>query len=322
MMQQSLSNNLPAKRPPRVLFLGMEGAFSSPSLTALLESGIDVCAVVVPATPLPDQKAPVVRRRERPRVARTMLPLVNSSLHSSIVQIAWRRQIPVWEVQRLADPEVVAILAAYAPDIICVSCFSLLIPRAILELPHLGCLNVHPSLLPANRGPIPLFWTFREGQNTTGVTIHLMDEKMDTGDILVQHAIPVPDGINYDLLEAQCASLGGTLLARTVQELYEGRATRTPQNEIESSYQTFPTNDDFVIDVAEWSARHVYNFIRGVGHWDNAITLRLAGKTFLCYAAHSYRHNGEEEEPEKKYYQVGKGEWMVHCKMGWVHINV
>ena len=243
-----------------------------------------------------------------------MLPLINSSLHSSIVQIAQRQQIPVWDVLRLTSPESVVALAAYSPDILCVSCFSLLIPRAILDLPRLGSLNVHPSLLPANRGPVPLFWTFREGDETTGATIHLMDEKMDTGDILAQQVIPVPDGINHDQLEAQCASVGGTLLARAVWDLYEGRTIRVPQDETESSYHSFPSENDFVVDVAEWSARHVYNFIRGVGHWDNPIILRVNDETFICRDVISYSQEAIEKATEN-------GERIIHCKVGSVCIK-
>ena len=177
------------RRPPRVLFLGMPGNFSWPSLRALLDGGIDVCAVVLPASPRPGPDRPYhppITRREQLRSTRSMLPLLNSSLHGGIVQLAWERQIPVWEVSRMSDPATVSTLAAYQPDLICVACFSLRIASSILDIPRLGSLNVHPSLLPAHRGPVPLFWAFRQGLQQTGVTIHLMDEGMDTGDILAQ----------------------------------------------------------------------------------------------------------------------------------------
>ncbi len=199
-----MSNITSARRPPRALFFGMQGNFSAPVLIALLNGGIEVAAVIVPASPIPGSRPPAIKRLERPHIVRTMLPLASSSLHSSIVQTAWIREIPVWEIHRLANPETVATLTAYQPDVICVACFSLLIPRVIIDLPPLGCLNVHPALLPANRGPVPLFWTFREGHETTGVTIHFMDEHMDSGDILAQESLQVPDGISYDHLESQC----------------------------------------------------------------------------------------------------------------------
>src|SRR5947209_5334753 len=212
-----------SERRPRVLFFGMQSNFSIPSLTALLESGVEVCAVVLPASPVPGLESRAIRRREQNRASRTMLPLVNRPLQPSLIQLAQARRIPAWEVTNLSVAKTVSTLVSYQSDVICVACFSLRIPRVIIDLPRLGCLNVHPSLLPANRGPVPLFWTFREGCEVTGVTIHLMDEGMDSGDILAQEVIEVPDGISYAELESQCAIQGGTLLAHTVWDLYEGR---------------------------------------------------------------------------------------------------
>src|SRR5437763_988326 len=270
-----------SERRPHVLFFGMQSNFSIPALTALLESGVEVCAVVLPASSVPGLEPPAIRRREQSRASRTVLPLVNMSLQPSLIQLAQARQIPIWEVASLSDAETVSILAAYQPDIICVVCFSLRIPRVIIDLPRLGCLNVHPSLLPTNRGPVPLFWTFREGCEVTGVTIHLMDEGMDSGDILAQEVIRVPDGISYAELESQCAIRGGTVLAHTVWDLYEGRAIHVKQDETKSSYHSFPSDEDFVVHAEEWNARRVYNFIRGMGHWDKPIELVVGSELLL-----------------------------------------
>jgi len=317
-MQSAMSNNGSPQRPPRVLFFGMEGAFAFPSLATLLASGVEVCAVIVPASPRPDRHVVPIQRREAPRVLRSTLPLVNSSLHTSIVQLAWQKRLPVWEVSRLGHAETVAILAAYEPDMICVACFSQRIPLQILSLPRLGCLNVHPSLLPANRGPVPLFWTFREGHTVTGVTIHFMEEQMDSGDILAQKSVVVPDGISYNQLEQNCASEGGALLARCVWDLYTGDATPHPQIEENSSYHSFPADEDFVIDVTQWDARHIYNFICGVGEWDEPITLRIDEETILCRHAISYSF--DNLDGEQPYYQSDEG-LMIRCKTGWVCVE-
>ncbi|MBV9615042.1 MAG: hypothetical protein JO031_06290, partial [Ktedonobacteraceae bacterium] len=106
-----MSNIVSKQHSPRALFFGMQGNFSAPFLTALLDSGIEVAAVVIPASPLPGTSLPAIQRRERPRSPRTILPIANSSLHSSILQTAWARGLPVWEVQRLADTETLATLA-------------------------------------------------------------------------------------------------------------------------------------------------------------------------------------------------------------------
>src|SRR5579884_1196009 len=248
-MERSMSNAVSLAKAPRVLFFGMQGNFSYPPLQALLDSGIEVCAVIIPTTQTPGIELPAIRKHEQPRGARTMLPLLHSSLHTSILQLASQHNIAVWEVHRLLNPQTISILADYQADIICVACYPQRIPRAILNLPRLGCLNVHPSLLPANRGPVPLFWAFREGCQQTGVTIHFMDEGIDTGDILAQEPIDVTSGISYTQLELQCAALGGKLLARSVWDIYKGIAAPVPQDEARSSYHPFPSEEDFVVDV-------------------------------------------------------------------------
>jgi methionyl-tRNA formyltransferase len=312
-----------SQQRPRVLFLSMQSNFSLPSLTALLESDIEVCAVVLPASPVPGLKPLAIRRREQIRAARTMLPLVNTFLQSSLIQVAQARQIPVWEVNSLSDAETVSTLATYQPDIICVSCFSLRIPHVIIDLPRLGCLNVHPSLLPANRGPVPLFWTFREGSEVTGVTIHLMDEGMDSGDILAQEVIEVPDGMSYAELESQCAIRGGVLLAHTVWDLYEGRAIRAKQDETKSSYHSFPSDEDFVVHAEEWNARRIYNFISGVGRWDRPIELVVGSSSFLVRKAASYSLENTDGSPASE--NMDKIVWVdgtvrVGCKVGWCNV--
>ena len=255
---------------------------------------------------------------------RTVLPLANASLHSSILQTAWAHELPVWEVQRLADPETLATLAAYQPDVICVACFSLRIPRVLIDLPRLGCLNVHPSLLPANRGPVPLFWTFREGVENTGVTIHMIDEGMDSGDILAQEPIAISDGISYDALEAQCIQQGKILLAQTVWNLSTGHATRTPQDNTKSSYYPFPSDEDFSISAEDWSAQHVYNFIRGVRSWENPIVLRNGEKTYRVDDALAYKQEEMGSKPLIESTHISDLDmstvW-IHCRVGKVQIK-
>ncbi|HYL43925.1 MAG TPA: hypothetical protein VEU97_11100, partial [Ktedonobacteraceae bacterium] len=113
------------KHPPRVLFLGMQGNFSVPPLHALLQNGVEICAIVIPAASKPGSEQVPILRKDPPRLDRSMLPMLNSSLQNNIVQLAWQHQFPIWEVTRMSDPSVVTTLASYRPDIICVACFSL-----------------------------------------------------------------------------------------------------------------------------------------------------------------------------------------------------
>lgn len=314
-----MSNTVQTARPPRVLFLGMQGNFSYPPLRALVDAGIEVCAVVIPAATGPMQDQPAIKRREQPQMSRSMLPVLQSSLHASLLQLAWERQIPVWEVHRMNDPETINVFVGYQADVICVACFTKRIPRAILDIPRFGCLNVHPSLLPANRGPEPLFWTFREGNQLTGVTIHLMDEGMDAGPIVAQEVVEVPDGISYGQVEAQCAELGGRLLACSVWDLYKGVAVPVVQDESKSSYHGFPSDDDFVVPVSEWSSRHVYNFICGVTSWGIPITLRVGNRSILVEEAISYSHEDIDSSNNMNSLS-GEGIW-VKCQWGGVKVR-
>ena len=106
------------------------------------------------------------------------MPLLATQSDQNIVALATERNIPVWEVGDLRASATRETLAGYAPDALCVACFARKLPASLLALPRLGALNVHPSLLPDNRGPDPLFWTFWRGDEATGVTIHLMDERL------------------------------------------------------------------------------------------------------------------------------------------------
>ena len=309
------------ERPPRVIFLGMRSNFSLPSLRALLAAGVEVCAVVMPA-PEGKENTQALTRREPPSRRRTLLPVNQSSLHTSLPQMAWDRNIPLWEVSRLDDPAVVELFSSYKPDLICVACFSRYIPRVILSIPRLGSLNVHPSLLPDNRGPEPLFWTFRLGHERSGVTVHLMDEGLDTGDIVAQEAIELPDGITYAELETQTAELGGELLVRAVWDLAHGQAERRPQDESQSCYYPSPSplngREDFVIYPEQWDARHVYNFICGVKDWGEPLTLVADAELTLNVEdvlVYSYKPN------DLRLLTSERDAWPVRCKRGKVVIK-
>lgn len=298
---------------PRVLFFGMQGRFSYAPLRALLDAAIPVCAVVIPTQQSFEVVLPAIQKQELLPLSRSILPVLNSAINSSILDLARERNITVWKVRQLSSPDTIKALKLYQPDMICVACFSKRIPRDILDIPRFGCLNVHPSLLPANRGPEPLFWAFREGSAQTGVTIHLIDEGLDTGAIVSQEAIDIPDGITYSELEEQSAQLGGKLLARSVWDLYNQEAVLLRQDETKSSYHPFPCDDDFVVPVAGWSARHAYNFICGVESWGIPILLLIDNKSIHIKKAISYSLEAIEQNSSE-------GFW-VRCKQGSVLVK-
>jgi methionyl-tRNA formyltransferase len=307
-----MSNN----QRPRVVFFGMRGTFSLAPLAALLAAGQDVRTVVIPAdASTPPGALPALRPTPVAPVAR--LPVLAPYLARTIVHIAWEHAIPVLEIGRVGDPPTLDALAEYRPDVIAVACFNQKLPPAILALPPLGCLNVHPSLLPANRGPEPLFWTFRRGDALTGVTVHLMDEGLDSGDIIMQESLAVPDGITGEDLERRAAILGGELLARAIPALATGAATRTPQRPELASVYPYPSAADFVV-TPERPARWAFNFLRGAAYWGGPLAIHVSKERFPVTMALDYAPDALLPAP---YRQDGSDLW-VQCQPGVLHVRL
>ena len=280
----------------------MTGQFSGPPLEKLLAAGVNIGAVIVPA-PQPAGESLPQRVEPMPQPA-TGLPLINPHGERNIIHLAWSRSIPVWEVGSLTDRRTHTLLAGLQPDLIVVACFPYIFPPELLQLPTYGCLNLHPSLLPAYRGPAPLFWIARNDERTTGVTLHLLDEKVDSGDIVAQHSFERPDGISGVELEQRCAQVGADLLLAAVRQLEQGRPlTRRQQLEAEATYQPWPCEDDFIIPI-DWSARRAFNFLRGAEAWP--LVIEVGEAQFAIQAALSY---SVDQTLDKPYVLLGNELW-------------
>ncbi len=267
----------------RVVYFGMLGDFSQRPLQALLAAGVSVVAVCLPAA----ARWPEIKRVE-PVTAVSQLPLRNHFAATTIVSLAWQQGIPVYEIGDLRASAARARLADLRPEVACVACFDRRIPASVLSIPQHGFLNVHPSLLPDFRGPAPLFWTFREGISETGVTVHVMDEGLDTGDIALQAPLTLPEGISGAAADALLADAGGKLLVEALARLQDGTLIRQPQVGNGRLAPT-PQPADFHIPTS-WSARRAFNFMRGAADWGRPFTLlageeRVAAQTAVAYAA-------------------------------------
>ncbi len=279
----------------RVVFCGMLGQFSIPPLHALLDAGYDVCAVIVPA---PRVTAPDIAEL-KPVSMPSLLPVVNPHLQQNIVKIAWERAIPVFEVRRLRSSATLNMLRSLTPDVGCVACFSRVLPPSLLELPRYGFFNVHPSLLPAYRGPAPLFWTFRDDA-TQGVSIHVMDEHLDTGTVVAQAPVTLPDGITGVAADQQLATRGGQLLTSVLAAIQDGTLVPVPQSQ-SVPLAPWPTADDFTVS-PNWAARRIFNFMRATVDWAQPYPVAIAGQRFLLASALSY---AADETLTKPYQQLG-----------------
>jgi Methionyl-tRNA formyltransferase len=328
---------------PRVVFFGMECRFSSLVLATLLGSGIEVCAVVMPTSgsdlyvkgsPLSAAPADLFQLPAA-HLSGGLLPMApvgQMGVPTSLAQLARRRHIPVWYVHKLAAPVTLATLKAYQPDLICVGCFSSILPPTLLALPRLGCVNVHPSLLPALRGPQPIFWTLYEGHRLTGTTVHVMTPQLDRGAILAQESFVIPDGMRATVLDERCARLGGRLLVQVVFELIQGQAHPQAQDETQSSYRSYPQAEDYVVRVQEWAARRLYNFICGVADESSPVVLLLpttdtpaSERRIVVCDALAY-DNKDWLLPEGIALRgairgEAENEWVVGCQQGWVRVR-
>ncbi|MAT99980.1 MAG: hypothetical protein CL608_22800 [Anaerolineaceae bacterium] len=265
----------------RVLFFGMLGTLTRLPLAALLAADVELCGLVLPAEIVPPfqlvgngrSSSPITAIRHEPPMPNLLpTPQVTSPL-----ALAAANNVPAFAVQQLAASETVKVLTELQPDVICVSCFPRRLPPAILNLPPISCLNVHPSLLPRFRGPAPLFWALRAGVAETGVTIHFMDENFDTGDVALQWPFPLPDGATHAELETSLAQLGGKLLVEALQKLAAGSLLRQPQPSGFSS-DPWPRDADFALDTS-WSAQRAFNFMRGTGNWERPYFVQVQEKT-------------------------------------------
>lgn len=258
----------------RLIYFGMAGILSLAPLQALLEGGYDIRAVVVPAT-----RAKTAIRQLQPDPSPSQLPMASAFVERDVIRLAWEAGIPVFEAGDLRTDAVQQQITDIAPALACVSCFSRRIPARLLALPRHGFLNVHPSLLPHYRGPFPLFWQLREGIRQSGVTVHFMDEALDSGDIALQETFALPPGSSGAELEKLAGERGGKLLVQAIRELEAGTLEPRPQPP-GGSYQPAPHTADFALDLS-WTAEHAYNFMRGTAHWGHPYPLRLPDGSHL-----------------------------------------
>ncbi len=238
----------------RLVFLGTP-AFAVPTLEKVLEAGHEVLAVYTQ----PDR--PSGRKQ-----ALTAPP---------VKQAALGRGLEVRQPERIR-PEVVAELAALAPEAMVVVGYGQIIPQSIIDIPPLGIINVHASLLPRYRGAAPVQWAVARGETVTGVTTMRIDAGLDTGDMLLARETPIGDEEDAAQLAGRLAVLGAGLLVETLQALETGGIHPVKQDHALATLAPILRKQDGLIDW-NWTAREIYNRVRGFLPWPGAYT-RFRGK--------------------------------------------
>lgn len=175
--------------------------------------------------------------------------------------------IPVYQPLSLRKgddaAESIKILNDIAPDLIVVTAYGQILPKEVLELPKHGCINIHASLLPAYRGAAPINWCILNGETVTGVTSMMMEEGLDTGDMLIRRATDIGKNETYQELYARLSVMGGEVLAETLEAIENGALTREKQDDSLSCYSPMIRKEMSALDFSK-SAAVIHNTIRGV----------------------------------------------------------
>jgi methionyl-tRNA formyltransferase len=190
---------------------------------------------------------------------------------SHVKMLAGDLQLPVLQPEKARHPDFVMQLQELTPDLIVVAAYGQILPQSILDLPRLGCLNVHTSLLPKYRGASPIQSAILDDQPHTGVTIMKMDAGLDTGDILTQESTPIAAEDNAQTLHDRLATLGAGLLVRTVRDLAAGKIVPRPQPVEGVSHTKKIKKEDGLLDWQQ-PARVLWNRIRAFTPWPGAFT--------------------------------------------------
>lgn len=249
------------KATPRIVFMGTP-EFAVASLDALLQAGFNVVAVIT----APDKPA-----------GRGM-----KLTESAVKQYAVAHNLPVLQPEKLKAPEFIAALQALQADLQVVVAFRML-PEIVWNMPPMGTINVHGSLLPQYRGAAPINWAVINGEKTTGVTTFKLQHAIDTGNILLQASMPINDNETAGEVHDRMKNLGAELLVKTVTGLVDGSIHEQPQPTDEGQLKHAPKIFTETCQI-NWnhSAESIHNQIRGLSPFPGAFT-QLHGKMLKVF---------------------------------------
>ncbi|MDI6890998.1 MAG: methionyl-tRNA formyltransferase [Thermodesulfovibrionales bacterium] len=276
----------------RIVFFGTP-AFAVPSLKALLQSGEEIVAVVTQTD----------KRRGRDHIPSP----------PPVKEFAMNKGIKILQPANIKDLVFLNELSVMKPDIIAVVAYGKILPLQILKLPPLGCINVHASLLPKYRGAAPIQWAIINGEKKTGITTMLMDEGLDTGNILLQEETEISNEDNAETLGKRLSEMGASLLIKTIKDIKDGSIEPIPQVGTPSYAPPFKKGDGRI----DWSksATEIFNFVRGMYPWPCAYCYLNKGRVKITKVK-VLEGSGIPRRVEK----AGKGELIVGAGKGLISI--
>lgn len=234
---------------------------------------------------------------------------------SPVKEATLKLGLPILQPEKVRAKEFVQTVRDFAPEVIVVAAFGQIIPQRILDIPPLGCLNVHGSLLPRWRGAAPMQYSLMAGDAETGVTTMMMDAGLDTGDILLQASLSLADIENLGDLEARLADLGAGLLMKTLAALEAGSCPREPQD---ASLVTHSPSLPPDIGLLDWSrsAEELHNLVRGVTPKPGAYTYWSGKRLKILRTNWSQAASGEPGMIEN----IGRNGITVNTSKGALHL--
>ena len=243
----------------KIVFMGTPD-FSLQPLKSLVKAGYDVSLVLT--------------REDKKRNRGELSP-------TPVKELAQELNIPVLTPSKMKDEALIERLKSENADFFVVVAYGKILPKEILDIPRLGCINIHASLLPEYRGAAPIQWSIIDGKKKTGISTMLMDEGLDTGDILKQYELPIADDETGGSLFDKLAIIGGEAIADTIANF--DSITPTPQGEATTEYAKMISKQMGEIDFNK-SATEIERLIRGMNPWPSAYT-KYEGKVLKIWKA-------------------------------------
>lgn len=237
----------------KIVFMGTPD-FAVPTLDAILEN---------------HEVAAVFTQPDRPKGRGQKIQ------YSPVKEFALKANLLVYQPIKLkCDIDIIGVLKNINPDAIVVVAFGQILPREVLDIPKFGCINVHASLLPELRGAAPINWSIIRGYDKTGVTTMLMNEGLDTGDMLLKSEININDNDTYEMVHDKLMNIGAGLLVETLEGIEEGTIAPKKQQDEKSSYAPRLSKD---LGHIKWEndSTVIYNLIRGITPWPGAYTFYM-----------------------------------------------
>lgn len=280
----------------KILFMGTPD-FAQESLKSIYDAGFEIIGVVT--------------NPDKPKGRGMKLA------YSPVKEYALEKNLKIYQPIKIRNnTEFLDEIRALAPDVICVVAYGKILPKEILEIPKLGCINVHGSLLPKYRGAAPIQWAVLNGEKITGITTMYMNEGMDTGDMILKEEVEIgPEETTGDLWQ-KLSKIGGEILVKTLKLIEEGKAPREKQTE-EATLAPMLNKEMALIDWENSDANKIHNLIRGLNPIMGAYSSYIDGKKIKFWKSkvltkeEFFSYKTEFEEYEAKFNNLVPGTILI-----------